>query len=138
MANGVGSIIRLAAKHGPKIGVAATAIGGFLAKNPEVSAWLKGRVETLPKQLDAIRKRRGDAAQIRGMLEIVRDVAGKLHAEGAAAAVASDWVRRADDVELGVQLAERLSPPAKKEAVSRLKTRAEALLAELIEATTAT
>ncbi|MGT2427145.1 hypothetical protein [Amnibacterium kyonggiense] len=137
MANGVGSIFKLAAKHGPKLGVAATAVGGFLAKNPEVSAWLKGRVDALPGQRDSIRRRRGDAAQIRGMLDIVRDVAGKLRADGAPAAAASDWVRRADDVELGVQLAERLSPPAKKEALSRLKTRAEALLAELIEATTA-
>lgn len=142
----VESVLKLAIKHGPKLGVAATALGAFLSKNPEVAAWLRERASTMPTQLAEVRKRRGDAAQIRGMLEIVRDVAGKLRVDGADGAdggagadgaTSADWLRRADDIDLAVQLAERMGQPERRKALARLKTRSEALLDDLIEATTA-
>jgi hypothetical protein len=134
-----GTVFRLVVKNAPKIGVALQAVNVFLKANPAISTWARERLTAVPKQVAAVQKRHGDAAKIRGMLDIVREVAGELEAHASDAAgpvVAAPWVQRADDIERGVRLAEKQSPPERRKSFARLKEQADALLAELLEATT--
>jgi hypothetical protein len=135
MAANVGAAWRFAVKNAPRVFAALGALDVFLKKNPAVSTWLRKQLDEIPKRLAAVQKRRGDAARIRGMLDIVRTVAQELDAQtsGRSTADAATWIRRADDIELRVRLAEAQPRPDQKKTLAGLKAEAEALLADLIE-----
>lgn len=134
----VGPAIELAKKYGPQLGTAVAAIGTFLAKNPKVSTWAQEHLDDLPKRLAVVLQRRGDAAKIRGVLEVTRDSVRTLRSKDAERVrdVADGWVTRADDLELVVGLAEHLGASERRRTLARLRTKADALLAEVIEFTT--
>jgi hypothetical protein len=133
----VGTMWRFLVKNWPKIIAAIGTLDLFLKNHPGIPAWFRERLDEIPKRIVAVQKRHGDAAKIRGMLDIIRDVAHQLDAhEGAQATTdaAASWIRRADDIELGVRLAESQARTEQKKTLARLRTETDALLAELIDA----
>ena len=127
---------RLVIKHGPQILSAVSMIRTFIKANPSLPTWARERLNDIAKRLDGVQKRRGDAAQIRGKLEIVRTEARDLEAEPAdrVPASSSTWVQRADDIDRALGLAEQLAKAAQKRTLARLNGQADDLLAEVIDA----
>jgi hypothetical protein len=105
----------------------------------QVRAGPPGRAQLVPGPHDgraeAARRhpgRVGPAAKIRGTLDLIRDVANDAQ-QAETSFLAAPWIARADDIALGVRLAEQQDRPKQKETLADLKTRTDALLAELLE-----
>ena len=79
----VGTALRLAVKNAPKIIAAIGALSVFLKNHPDISTRARETLEGIPKRLTTVLQRHGDAAKIRGILSIIRDVAGELDAPAA-------------------------------------------------------
>ena len=122
-------------KHGPQLLAAAGAISAFVKQNPSLPAWAKERLSGVASQLDRVNKRRGDAEQIRGKLEIVRKEAEDVQSEAAGPSPdgSATWLQRANDIERALRLAEQQEKTAQKRTLTRLKADADALLAEVID-----
>jgi hypothetical protein len=82
-----------------------------------------------------VQQRRGDAAKIRAILEIIRSEAREFEAQGLHRIDADSWIQRADTIERRVRLAEVLDERNRKKTLGRLRTEADALVADLIDAT---
>jgi hypothetical protein len=132
----VGAIWQLLVKHWPKIVAALTLFETFIKNHPGLPVWLKAQFEEVSKRVIAAQKRRGAAARIRGMLAIIRDVARDLDAHDGEQSTtdAANWIRRADDIELGVRLAETQARADQKKTLNRLRGETDTLLADLLEA----
>lgn len=138
MANVAGGAGRFVLKHGPTLVMkygpslmkAAQNVREFVKEHPTIPSWVQARLNDIATQTDTIRKRRGDAAQIRGMVDLVRTQALSSDVSGDVAA----WVKRADTIELRVGMTEKLSQPLQKTTLAAIKQEAEALLAEFIGA----
>lgn len=120
----------LIAKHGPTLMRAVADMRSFMKDHPGVPNWVQDRYTDITRQTDALRKKRGDAAQIRGMVDIVREQAQSADVSGDVA----EWVKRADTITLRVGLAERLPPSLRETTIAGLKAESESLLAEFIDA----
>jgi hypothetical protein len=133
-----GTAVKFVVKNGPKIVAALGTVSVFLKNHPEIPAWFREQLDDIPKRISAAQARRTDAARIRGMLDIIRDVAREAEVNEAdpSTADAATWIRRADEIELRVRLAEALPRPEQKKTLARLRTETEALLAERIDAVT--
>jgi hypothetical protein len=120
----VGKLVKLAVKHGPKLVSAIGLLATFMKNNPGIPSWFR-------KQLDDVNKR-----VVRGMLDIVKDVASKLreHDRERSGADADRWIERADSIGHRVRLAEALPKASQKKTLAGLLSETEALLAELIDA----
>jgi hypothetical protein len=131
-----GAMWRFAVRNWPKILAAVGALNAFLKEHPGVSTWLREQLDDIGKRVVAVQARRGDAARIRGMLDIIRDVAREwdAHQGDRSTADAAPWLRRADDIELGVRLAEKQARPDQKRTLVRLRAETDALLADLLQA----
>jgi hypothetical protein len=124
-------------KYGPKAVAAFGVLSKFVADNPRIPTWFRERLEHLPTRLSDVQRRPGDAAKIRGTLEIIRDVARD--AQKADERVdAEDYVNRADRIERGVKLAETQDRREQRALLGKLKADTDALLAELLEAVSGT
>jgi hypothetical protein len=121
-------------KNGPKVVAAVGALSQFLKDHPDIPTWLRQRLDDVPKRVISVQKRHGDASRIRGNLDIVRDVARDAEKADGRTVQAAGYVARADGIERGVRLAEALARPEQRTALAQLKTRTDALLAELIDA----
>lgn len=130
---------KLIAKHGPGAIAAGAAVFGFLEKHPDLPAQVQARIGTISKRVDDVKKDRGEAAQIREKLDIIRSEATELHTEDAdfLAEDTQAWIARANGIEHAVRLAEQQSKGEQKETFSRLKGDAEQLLGEIIAAVAA-
>jgi hypothetical protein len=139
MASPVGTVLSLVTKawplvlkYGPKAVAALTVVTKFVSDNPKVPEWFRKRIEDLPNRLSDVQKKRGDAAKIRGTLEIIREVA--LDAQRADASVdAGAYVARADRIERGVRLAETQERGDQKPLLAKLKSDTDSLLAAVLE-----
>jgi hypothetical protein len=131
-----GAVWRFVVKNWPQIVSALTAANRYLKDHPGLQDWWRERLTEVSKRIVAVQQRRGDAARIRGMLDIIRDVARELdeHAADRSRVDAAGWTRRADDIELGVRLAESQARPERRRTLARLKTETDALLAEVVDA----
>lgn len=127
----------LLVKYGPQALTAVSVLTKFVTDNPAVPAWFRDRLRDVPKRMNAVQKRHGEAAKIRGTLEIIRDVAQDAHTADARIN-AADYRSRADRIELGVRLAETQDRQARKIQLGRLKADTDALLAELLESVSGT
>lgn len=136
MATDVQAILKLVVKYGPKLVKATTLVAQFLIANPAIPNWLRDHLDDLPDRLKLIQKQHGDAAKIRGMLGIIRDVSGALQAHDESTVEVAAWLHRADKMELAVRLAEAQPRSEGKKTLKRLLTETGDLLAELLEATT--
>lgn len=123
----------LLVKHWPKVLVAFGALTKWLNDHPDVPDRIRKRFADLPTRILDAQQRRGDAAKIRATLDIVRDVARDAH-EAESSFDAGSWTRRADDIALGVRLAEELARPQRRTTLARLKAQTDTLLADLIDA----
>ena len=139
MASPVGAVAKLVVKawplivkYGPKVVAALPLVLKFVQDHPDVPNWFRERMSGVPKRLVAIQARVGTAARIRGTLDLIRDVARDAQ-EAETSFQATPWVERADDIALGVRLAEKQDRPKQKETLGGLKTRTDDLLAELLE-----
>lgn len=139
MASPVGAIGQAAAKgvplivkHWPKILMAVGALTKFVNDHPDLPDRFRKQLSALPDRIADAQRRRGDAAKIRGTLDIVRDVARDAQ-EAEHAFESATWIRRADDIALGVRLAEELDRPQRKPALAKLKAQTDTLLADLID-----
>lgn len=130
------AVWRFAVKNWPKAVAALGALRVFLKDHPEISKWLREQFDDIAQRVVAVQKRRGDAARIRGILDIIRDVAREWGVQKGdpSTADAALWLRRADDIELGVRLAEQQPRPDQKRTLARLGAEADALLADLLQA----
>jgi hypothetical protein len=137
MPSTAGAIVKAAVKHGPKIAAGVITFVAFVKENPAITTWLREHLGDIPKRLNEVNARHGDAAKFRGMLEIIRDVARELdaHAGDQPTTHAATWLEHADKIELGVRLAEAQPRPEQKRTLARLRTETEELLAELLQAT---
>jgi hypothetical protein len=131
-----GAMWRFVVKNWPQIVAALGTANTFLKEHPGLQDWWRERLNDVSKRVAAVQQRRGDAARIRGMLDIIRDVAHELDASAAdpSRVDAAGWTRRADDIELGVRLAESQARPERRRTLARLKTETDALLADVIDA----
>lgn len=136
----VGTALRLAVKNAPKIIAAIGALSVFLKNHPDISTRARETLEGIPKRLTTVLQRHGDAAKIRGILSIIRDVAGELDSDSAAGPRidAVEWTARADGIERRVRLAEAQPRAEQKRTLAGLLSEAEVLLAEFIQATSET
>lgn len=136
MLAGTGAIWQFLSKNWPHIVRALQAVDAFLKIHPGVSTWIRQQLEEIRGRVVSVQKRRGEAAKIRGMLEIVKDVALELdtHAGHLSTADATTWIRRADDIERGVRIAETQARPDRKKSLARLRAETDVLLAEVIDA----
>lgn len=140
MPGGARALWRLGVKFGPRLVAVITAASAFIASHPEVPAWFRRRLENVQEKIAAAQQQRGDAAKIRAMLTIIREVAGELDAHDGEqpSTDPATWLRRADSIDRGVRLAEAQPRPDQKKTLARLRTETGDLLAELIEVTTPT
>lgn len=120
----------LVLKYGPTALKVVRNIQAFVKDHPTIPTWVQTRLNDIARQIEVVRKRNGDAAQIRGLMDIIRTQALASDVSGDVA----EWVKRADSIDLRVGLAERLSPPLQKTTLEGLKAEGEALLAEFIGA----
>lgn len=127
--------LKIAMKYGPKIGAAIAVLSTFLNENPGISTWSRKRIQEINKRIEAL-SNRGDAARIREMLDIVRDVAqdSDVRDGGWSEAHAEQWKNHADNIGHRVRLAEALPKPDRKRALAELLTETETLLADAINA----
>jgi hypothetical protein len=132
-----GAIWRFVVKNWPQIVAALTTANRFLKDHPDLQAWWRQRLNDVSARVVAVQRRRSEAARIRGVLDIIRDVAHELetHQEDHPGFEAAPWVRRADDIELGVRLAETQARAEQRRTLGRLRTETDALLAQLLDAT---
>ena len=121
-------------KNGPKVVAAVGVLTQFLKDHPDIPTWLRQRLNDIPDRIIREQKKHSDASRIRGNLDIVRDVARDAENAAPGTIVAAPFIARADGIERGVRLAEALARPEQKTALMQLKTRTDALLAELIDA----
>ena len=133
----VGTALRLAVKNAPKIIAAIGALSVFLKNHPDISTRARETLEGIPKRLTTVLQRHGDAAKIRGILGIIRDVAGELDAPATSGPRidAGEWLAKADGIERRVRLAEAQPRAEQKKTLAGLLSEAEALLADFIQAT---
>jgi len=133
----VGTALRLAVKNAPRIIAAVGALSVFLKNHPDLSTRARETLEAVPKRFTAALQRHGDAAKTRGILGIIRDVAGELDVPGASGPKidATEWLAKADGIERRVRLAEAQPRPEQKKTLAGLLSEAEALLADFIQAT---
>ena len=141
MATPAGAIWKLAVKNwpeivknGPKVVAAVGVLSQYLKDHPDIPTWLRQRLTAIPDRVIAEQRKHGEAAKIRGNLGIVRDVARDAEKAAGSPVQASSYVARADGIERGVKLAEALTRSEQKAALAQLRTRTDALLAELIDA----
>jgi hypothetical protein len=136
----VGTALRLAVKNAPRIIAAVGALSVFLKNHPEIPARARETLEGIPKRITTVLQRHGDAAKIRGILGIIRDVAGELSTDGTSEPHidAAAWTARADSIERRVRLAEAQPRAEQKRTLAGLLSEAEVLLAEFIQATSET
>ena len=122
-------------KHKALLTTAVAAIGKFLADHPNLSAWAKSRLNDIAKRMQKVPTKQGDAAQILGTVGVIRTEANSLAAENGdiPAAVTASWLKRANDIEHAVRLAEQQSQPLQRRTLAKLKSDTEAVLAEIIE-----
>ena len=132
-----GAISQFVVKNWPRALAALKELDTFLKAHPGVPTWLRGRLDDIRRRIDAVQKRRGDAARIRGMLDIIRTESRELAAhEGHRSATdPAAWIRRADTIDHRVRLAEVQDRPEQRRTLARLKAEADLLLADLIDAT---
>jgi hypothetical protein len=132
-----GEIVKLLMKHGPKALEWGNALAEFIRKNPNLPVWTRKQIDGMSKRLKELSLQRGDAAKVRGMLEIIRDGARKLEAHGGVRpeTAAAPWLERADNINLRIDLAVAQPKAEQKRSLAGLKSEATTLLAELIEAT---
>jgi hypothetical protein len=135
MAADGGGIWRTVAKNSPRVVAAVKELDAFLKEHPGIPTWLRDQADTMRKRLIAVQQRRGDAARIRGILDIVRSEAHELgRHEGGGAIDTAAWIGRADNIERRVRLAENQDRSDQRKTLARLRAEAGALLADLIEA----
>jgi hypothetical protein len=131
------AISRFVGSNWPRVVAAFKEVDAFLKAHPDVPDWLRGRFEDIRKRIAEAQQRRSDAGKIRAMLEIVRVEARELEARGRHEPPidAASWIRRADNLERRVRLAEHLNQPEQRKTLARLRAEADALVGELIDAT---
>jgi hypothetical protein len=129
--------VKFIVKNGPKAMAAAAALMAFLKDHPALPSWFRHQADELRKRIAKIPERHGDAARIRGMLDIIRDVAQQTEAHGpqGSGATAASWIARADNIEQRVRLAEAQQGATRKKTLARIATETDELLAALIEET---
>jgi hypothetical protein len=144
MPSPVGTVITLMTKawpllvtYGPRVLTAFTVVSKFAADNPLIPKWFRERLEHLPNRLNEVQKRHGDAAKIRGTLDIIRDVARDAQTANEPVDAAL-YVSRADRIERGVKLAETRDRQEQKPLLGKLKADTDALLADVLEAVSGT
>jgi hypothetical protein len=130
-----GAISRFVGTNWPKAVAALKEVDTFLKEHPGVPTWVRGRFADIRRRIDAVQQRRGDAAKIRAILEIIRSEAREFEAQGLHRIEADSWIQRADNIERRVRLAEVLDERDRKKTLGRLRTEADALVADLIDAT---
>jgi hypothetical protein len=131
------TIWKFMVRNWPRIAAAVGTIDTFLKEHPGVPAWFRERLGDVRVQLLAVQQRRGEAARIRGMLGILRDVAQDLDAHDATRprVDAAEWLGHADNIERRVRLAEAQSRAERRKSLERLRAETDGLLAALIDAT---
>ena len=129
------AISRFIGTNWPKAVAALKEVDAFLKEHPDVPTWLRRRFDDIRKRIETIPQRRGDAAKIRAMLDIVRTEARDFEAQGGHRIDAASWAQRADNLERRVRLAEVLNQPEQRTALARLRAEADALVGDLIDAT---
>lgn len=124
-------------KNGPAALAAGARLITFLKDHPALPTWFRDQADDLRKRVAEILKRRGDAPRIRGMLDIIRDVAHQMEAHGpeGSGATAASWIAQADNIEQRVRLAEAQLGATQKKTLARIATETDELLAALIEET---
>ncbi len=122
----------LVVKYGPRVVAVLPHFVKFFQDHQEIPNWFRDRMGGVPKRLVAIQARVGTAARIRGTLDLIRDVSRDAQ-QAETSFDATPWVGRADDIALGVRLAEKQDRPKQKETLAGLKSRTDDLLAELLE-----
>lgn len=121
-------------KNWPKAMAAIGQIYKFIGDNPDLPKKLKDLLTGVPQRVADVQKRGDEADKILGTLNIVRDVAREASMNGSTAVDVDRSVAHANGIERGVRLAAALSRPAKKQALARLRSQTDELLAELIDA----
>lgn len=117
--------------HWPKIVHAALLVSDFIKKHPELPDWIRARATGLQEGFAAAARKRGTAQQILATLAVIRT---DLEQAGDDGLDASAWLGRASAIERGLRLADRLSGSARRAALADLKTRTDALAADLLAA----
>ena len=132
-----GAFAKLAREYGPKAGKVIAAAAMLFVKNPHMTEWAQKAFEEIQRRMVEMSAQRGDAAKTRVMLSAVRDVARTVETNdpGKDDTHADMWIKRADKIELRIQLAEVLPRTPKKKALSDLKAEATSLLAALSDVT---
>ena len=134
MPSNASRLLQFAWKHKALLTTAVAAIGKFLADHPNLPAWAKSRLDDIAKRMQKVPTKQGDAAQILGTVGVVRTEANSLAAESdIPASVTASWLKRANDIEHAVRLAEQQSQPLQRRTLAKLKSDTEAVLAEIIE-----
>ena len=132
MAGRAQAVFQFALKHGPKMGEALAVLVSFIKANPDLPAVLRERLVDISRRINALSKR-GGAAKINGMLDIIRDFARDASPAGADSRVdAGLWMSRVDSIRHRVRLASALPRPAQKKNLALLMTETENALADLI------
>ena len=141
MATPAGAIWKLAVKNwpeivknGPKVVAAVGVLSQYLKDHPDIPTWLRQRLTAVPERIVREQRKHGEAAKIRGNLDIVRDVARDAEKAAGSPVPPSSYIARADGIDRAVRLAEAMSRSEQKSALAQLRTRTDALLAELIDA----
>jgi hypothetical protein len=129
------AISRFIGTNWPRAVAALKEVDAVLKEHPDVPTWVRGRFDDIRKRIETIPQRRGDAAKIRAVLEIVRTEAREFEVQGGHRIDAASWARRADNLERRVRLAEVVKQPEQKAALTRLRVEADALVGDLIDAT---
>lgn len=121
---------RLAMKYGPSLMKAVGNVREYVNDHPTIPAWVQERLDNVVRQVDSVRKRRGDAAQISGLLEVLREQMVSLDG----AVDLSQWTDHAHNIERRVRVAEKLSQPLRDQKLAELRAETETLLAGFIDA----
>ena len=139
MTNTAAAVVKIAvkswptiAKNWPKIISTLGLVVKIAHDNPGIPDWFRKRLIDLPRRLDDLQKRRGQAAKIRGVLDVIKDVARDAQLADDGSVDAASFIRRADSIERGVLLAEAQARAERKVTLKRLKDDTAALLTELL------
>lgn len=115
-------------KHWKAIGAAFTLISKFLADHPEIPARVRDQIDRMQKRIAEQVSKPDPEAQIRGVLDVVRD-----EARSAGDGFASDpWLRKSDSIERDLRLAKVQDRAARKKTLSRLRGESDQLVADLL------
>lgn len=131
-----GAVWQVLVQNAPKVFAALQLAERFLTDHPEVPTWVRRRVHDVGDRIAQAQARRSEAARIRGTLEIVRETAQDLSARDDLEARTGMWLRRADDIERALRLAESRAKRERKKMVVSLKVRTDTLAADLVEVLT--